>query len=74
MHSCSTQRIPDYKSHYYTIEKDMVNTFYAMYMKDKYSVEVGYKHVPWPVACMKFELAMWQFNNDCGELCELSRQ
>lgn len=74
MHNCLTQHPPDLKGKYYTIEKDMINTFYAMYMYRQYGVEVGYKIVPWQLACMKFELANWQINNDCGTLCTLSRQ
>jgi len=73
MHNCSP-KIPDYKSKYYTIERDMVNTFYGMYMEKQWGIEVGYNRVPWPIACMQFELAKWQFDNDCGTLCELSRQ
>lgn len=77
MHNCSTIPCiipPNLRGKYYTIEKDMINTFNAMYMHQQWGVEVGYKYSPWPVVCMNFELAQWQMNNDCGKLCELSKQ
>jgi hypothetical protein len=67
MHNCST--IPDLRPNFYKIEKDAVNTYYALYMYKQYGVEVGYNTVPWKIASMRYELATWQKNNDCGALC-----
>lgn len=69
-HVCNI--IPDLRPQYSQIESDYVNTFYAMYMKGEWGIDMGYIYSPWPVVSMKMELVTWQRDNDCGALCTLS--
>lgn len=69
-HICS---IPvDLRPQYSQIESDYLGTFYAMYMKGEWGVDMGYVTVPWPTVSMKWELVNWQMDNDCGLLCSQS--
>lgn len=64
----------NFKDHYPEISGEFVDTYWAMYMKGQWGIEVGY--IPYPDYWVNYrlQLAEYQINSDCTKsLCAQSQ-